>query len=198
MHHDADARYGTIPVKDKVEFLTGVYDRMTGLTTNADTKAGVMLTLHSYWAIVFSPNLSKLIIQFPAPPFKMFLWLISFLLTCAFFITFIRSAYESALILLPRIQPQMNHTRKKLSHIFFVDVIKMAGKNIFEKSKSYKEQLNQTGYNEIVDDLVYRINDVANVVNEKNICVKKAIRLSLYTFILWAIALLSLVILKIV
>ncbi|MCX5851163.1 MAG: hypothetical protein NT072_03775 [Deltaproteobacteria bacterium] len=93
MHHDADARYGTIPVKDKVEFLTGVYDRMTALNTNADTKAGVMLTFHSIWAICFGPNVTKLIIQLPAPPLKMTLWVVSFLLTCALFIAFIRSAY---------------------------------------------------------------------------------------------------------
>jgi hypothetical protein len=128
----------------------------------------------------------------------MILWILSFLLTCAFFIAFIRSGYESALVLLPRIQPQTNNVRKKLSHIFFVDVIKMAGKNIIEKSRSYKELFNETGYNEIVDDLVYRINDIARVVNEKNICAKKAIRLSLYTFLLWAIALLLLIILKVV
>ena len=31
-----------IPVKDRVEFLTKVYDRMAGLTANADTKAGII------------------------------------------------------------------------------------------------------------------------------------------------------------
>lgn len=198
MRDDRDSSKGLIPIKDKMEFLTGVYDRMTALTTNADAKAGVMLTFHSYWAIVFSPNLSKLIIPFPAPPLKMILWVSSFFLSCAFFIAFVRSGYESALVLLPRIQPQTNSVRKKLSPIFFVDIIKMAGKSIFEKSKSYKAQFNETGYHEIIDDLVYRINDIAEVVNEKNMCAKKAIRLSLYTFLLWAFALLSLIILKVV
>jgi tRNA A22 N-methylase len=35
----------TIPVKDRVEFLTKVYDRMAGLTANADTKAGIILAI---------------------------------------------------------------------------------------------------------------------------------------------------------
>ena len=60
-----------IPVKEKVEFLTKVYDRMSGLTTNADTKAGIILAIHSFWAISYGPNLSKLIISFPAQPMKL-------------------------------------------------------------------------------------------------------------------------------
>jgi hypothetical protein len=50
-----------IPVKDRVEFLTKVYDRMAGLTANADTKAGIILAIHSFWAISYGPNLSRLL-----------------------------------------------------------------------------------------------------------------------------------------
>jgi hypothetical protein len=43
----------TISVKDKMEFLTKVYDRMAGLTVNVDTKAGIIITIHSFWAIYY-------------------------------------------------------------------------------------------------------------------------------------------------
>jgi len=67
---------------------------MAGLTANADTKAGIILALHSFWAISYGPNISKLIISFPAQPVKLVIWLLSFLLVVAFFIAFIRSAYQ--------------------------------------------------------------------------------------------------------
>lgn len=196
MDHNTTVPHDMMPVKEKVEFLTRVYDRMADLTSNADTKAGVMLTFHSVWAICFGPNITKLIIQLPVPPLKMTLWVISFLLTCALFIAFIRSAYQAALILLPRIDAQKGEAPEKLSLVFFADVIQMAGMNVAEKSESYKKQLDETSYDDLVDDLAYRINDIANVVNQKYECTKKAISLSLYTFLLWAISLFSVIVMN--
>ena len=196
MDHNTTVPYDMMPVKEKVEFLTRVYDRMAELTSNADTKAGVMLTFHSIWAICFGPNITKLIIQLPAPPLKMTLWVVSFLLTCALFVAFIRSAYQAVLILLPRIDTQKGEEPAKRSLVFFVDVVKIAGTNVAEKSANYKKQLDRTSYEDLIDDLVYRINDIANVVNQKYECTKRAIRLSLYTFLLWAISLFSVIIMN--
>lgn len=185
-----------VPTREKVDFLMKAYDRMADLSSNADTKAGVMLTFHSVWAICFGPQITKLIIQLPVPPLKMSLWVASFLLTCALFIAFVRSAYQAALILLPRIEPQEGEESRTLSLIFFVDVIKMKGETVAEKSHNYRAQLDQTRYEDLVDDLVYRINDIANVVNQKYECTKKAIKLSLYTFLLWVISLFSVIIMN--
>jgi len=48
-------------------------------------------------------------------------------------------------------------------------------------------------YEDIVEDLTYRINDIANVVNEKYICAGEAVRRSILTFYLWAISLIFLI-----
>ena len=117
----------TIPDKDKIEFLTKVYDRMAGLTTNADTKAGIILAIHSFWAISYGPNLSKLIISFPVQPMKLSIWILSVLLVVAFFIAFIRSASKSAMVLSPRIKPQANEPSRKPGLIYFGDIIKFKG-----------------------------------------------------------------------
>ena len=183
----------TITVKDKVEFLTKVYDRMAGLTTNADTKAGIILAIHSFWAISYGPNLSKLIISFPAQPMKLAIWIISVLLVVAFFIAFIRSAYKAAMVLMPRIKPQANEPSRKPGLIYFGDIIKFKGGNICEKAHNYKVQFEGMSYEDIIEDLTYRINDIANVVNEKYVCAGEAVRRSILTFYLWAISLIFLI-----
>ena len=182
----------TIPVKDKVEFLTKVYDRMAGLTANADTKAGIILAIHSFWAISYGPNLSKLIITFPAPPMKLAIWVLTFLLVMTFFIAFVLSAYGTAKVLSPRIKPQANEPARRPGLIFFADIIKLKGDNICEKAHSYKAQFEEMSYEDIVDDLTYRINDIANVVHEKYACAGEAVRRSIITFYLWAISLIVL------
>jgi hypothetical protein len=183
----------TIPVKDRVEFLTKVYDRMAGLTANADTKAGIILALHSFWAISYGPNISKLIISFPVQPVKLAIWILSFLLVVAFFIAFIRSAYKAAMVLIPRIQPQAGEPPHKPSLIYYADIIKLTGVNVCEKAHSYKTQFEEMSYQDIVDDLTYRINDIAHVVNEKYVCAGEAVRRSILTFYLWAISLIFLI-----
>ena len=183
----------TIPVKDRVEFLTKVYDRMAGLTANADTKAGIILAVHSFWAISYGPNLPKLIISFPAQPMKLAIWVLSFLLVMIFFITFIRSAYKAAMVLSPRIKPQANEPSRRPGLIYFADIIKLKGDNIGEKAHSYKAQFEEMSYEDIVEDLTYRINDIANVVNEKYVCAGEAVRQSIITFYLWAISLICLI-----
>ena len=185
-----------IPIKDKVEFLTKVYDRMAGLTANADTKAGIILAIHSFWAISYGPNLSKLIITFPAPPMKLAIWVLSFLLVMTFFIAFILSAYKTAKGLSPRIKPQANEPSRRPGLIFFADIIKLKGNNICEKTHSYKAQFEEMSYEDIVDDLTYRINDIANVVNEKYVCAGEAVRRSILTFYLWAVSLIFLVVMN--
>jgi len=182
-----------IPVKDKVEFLTKVYDRMAGLTANADTKAGIILAIHSFWAISYGPNLSKLIISFPAQPVKLAIWVLSFLLVMIFFIAFIRSAYKAAMVLSPRIKPQANEPSRKPGMIYFADIIKLKGDSIGEKAHSYKAQFEEMTYEDIVDDLTYRINDIATVVHEKYVCAGEAVRRSIITFYLWAISLILLI-----
>ena len=37
-----------IPLKERVAFLTKVYERMAGFTANADTKAGIIRAIHSF------------------------------------------------------------------------------------------------------------------------------------------------------
>jgi hypothetical protein len=183
----------TIPVKDRVEFLTKVYDRMAGLTANADTKAGIILAIHSFWAISYGPNLSKLIISFPAPPIKLAIWGLSFLLVMIFFIAFIRSAYKAATVLSPRIKPQANEPSRRPGLIYFADIIKLKGDNTCERAHSYKAQFEEMSYDDIVDDLTYRINDIANVVHEKYACAGEAVRRSIITFYLWAGSLIFLI-----
>ena len=183
----------TIAVKDKVEFLTKVYDRMAGLTVNADTKAGIILAIHSFWAISYGPNLSKLIISFPAQPMKLAIWIISVLLVVAFFIAFIRSASKSAMVLSPRIKPQANEPSHKPGLIYFGDIIKFKGGNICEKAHNYKAQFEEMSYEDIIEDLTYRINDIANVVNEKYVCAGEAVQQSITTFYLWAISIILLI-----
>ena len=183
----------TIPIKDKVEFLTKVYDRMAGLTVNADTKAGIILAIHSFWAISYGPNLSKLIISFPVQPMKLAIWIISVLLVVAFFIAFIRSASKSAMVLSPRIKPQANEPSRKPGLIYFADIIKLKGDNICEKAHSYKAQFEDMTYEDIVEDLTYRISDIANVVHEKYAGAGEAVRRSIITFYLWAVSLIFLI-----
>ena len=183
----------TIPDKDKIEFLTKVYDRMAGLTTNADTKAGIILAIHSFWAISYGPNLSKLIISFPVQPMKLAIWIISVLLVVAFFIAFIRSASKSAMVLSPRIKPQANEPSRKPGLIYFGDIIKFKGGNICEKAHDYKVQFEGMSYEDIIEDLTYRINDIANVVNEKYMCAGEAVQQSITTFYLWAISIILLI-----
>ena len=183
----------TITVKDKVEFLTKVYDRMAGLTVNADTKAGIILAIHSFWAISYGPNLSKLIISFPTQPMKLAVWILSVLLVVAFFIAFIRSASKSAMVLSPRIKPQANEPSHKPGLIYFGDIIKFKGGNICEKAHNYKAQFEEMSYEDIIEDLTYRINDIANVVHEKYICAGDAMQQSITTFYLWAISIIFLI-----
>ena len=183
----------TITVKDRVEFLTKVYDRMAGLTTNADTKAGIILAIHSFWAISYGPNLSKFIISFPVQPMKLAIWIISVLLVVAFFIAFIRSASKSAMVLSPRIKPQANEPSRKPGLIYFGDIIKFKGGNICEKAHNYKAQFEGMSYEDIIEDLTYRINDIANVVHEKYICAGDAMQQSITTFYLWAISIIFLI-----
>jgi hypothetical protein len=183
----------TIPVKDRVEFLTKVYDRMAGLTANADTKAGIILAIHSFWAISYGPNLSKLIISFPARPMKLAIWVLSCLLVLTFFIAFIRSAHKAAMVLSPRIKPQANEPSPKPGLIYFADIIKLKGDNICEKAHSYKAQFEEMNYEDVTDDLTYRINDIANVVHEKYACAGEAVRRAIITFYLWAVSLIFLI-----
>jgi len=185
-----------LPVKEKVEFLTKVYDRMAGLTANADTKAGIILAIHSFWAISYGPNLSKLIISFPAPQLKLAMWVLSFLLVMAFFIAFIRSACKAAMVLSPRIKPQANEPARRPGLIYFADIIKLKGDNVCERAHTYKAQFEEMGYEDIVDDLTYRINDIADVVHEKYVYAGKAVRRSILTFFLWAISLIFLVVMN--
>jgi sulfur carrier protein ThiS len=182
-----------ITVKDKVEFLTKVYDRMAGLTTNADTKAGIILAIHSFWAISYGPNLSKLIISFPAQPMKVAVWILSVLLVVAFFIAFIRSASKSAMVLSPRIKPQANEPSRSPGLIYFADIIRLKGNNICDKAHNYKAQFEGMSYEDIIEDLTYRINDIATVVNEKYICAGEAVQQSITTFYLWAISIIFLI-----
>jgi hypothetical protein len=188
----------TIPAKDRVEFLTKVYDRMAGLTANADTKAGIILAIHSFWAISYGPNLSKLIISFPAQPMKSAIWVLSFLLVMTFFILFIRSAYKAAMVLSPRIKPQLNEPSRRPGLIFFADIIKLKGDNIGEKAHSYKAQFEEMSYEDIVEDLTYRINDIAEVVHEKYVCAGEAVRRSILTFFLWAVSLVFLIMMNMI
>ncbi|PKN37433.1 MAG: hypothetical protein CVU62_10620 [Deltaproteobacteria bacterium HGW-Deltaproteobacteria-2] len=182
-----------IPIKEKVEFLTKVYDRMAGLTANADTKAGIILAIHSFWAISYGPNLSKLIISFPVQPMKLVVWILSVLLVVAFFIAFIRSATKSAMVLSPRIKPQANEPPRRPGLIYFADIIKLRGDNVCEKAHEYKAQFEGMSYEDIVEDLTYRINDIANVVHEKYACAGDAVRKSIITFYLWAISIILLI-----
>ena len=185
-------------IKEKVEFLNKVYDRMPGLTANADTKAGIILTIHSFWAMSYGSNLSKLIISFPAPPLRLAIWSLSFLLVITFFIFFIRSAHKAAMVLLPRIKPQAAEHPPKASLIYYADITKITGANVCEKANSYRAQFDQMSYEDIVDDLAYRINDIARVVNEKYICASDAVRRSVYTFFLWAVSLIVLIIMNMI
>jgi len=89
-------------IKEKVEFLNKLYDRMSGLTANADTKAGIILTIHSFWAIFYGPNLSKLIISFPVSPLKLAIWSLSFFLVITFFIFCIPPNQASSTMLTSR------------------------------------------------------------------------------------------------
>ena len=186
----------TIPMKDRVEFLTKVYDRMAGLTANADTKAGIILAIHSFWAISYGPNLSRLIISFPAQPMKLVLWILSCLLVLTFFIAFIRSAYKAAMVLSPRIKAQANEPSRRPGLIYFADIIKLKGDNICEKAHSYKAQFEEMTYEDIVDDLTYRVNDIANVVHEKYACAGEAVRRAIITFYLWAVSLIFLIVMN--
>ena len=192
------SNHATIPVKDRVDFLTKVYDRMAGLTANADTKAGIILAIHSFWAISYGPNLSKLIISFPAQPMKLAIWILSCLLVLTFFIAFIRSAYKAAMVLSPRIKTQANEPSRRPGLIYFADIIKLKGDNICEKAHSYKAQFEEMSYEDIVDDLTYRINDIANVVHEKYVCAGEAVRRAIMTFYLWAISLIFLIIMNMI
>jgi hypothetical protein len=190
---DTNTEQTKLPIKEKVEFLTKVYDRMAGLTANADTKAGIILALHSFWAISYGPNLSKLIISFPVQPVKLAIWTLSFLLVVAFFIAFIRSAYKAAMVLLPRIKSQAGEMPNKPSLIYYADIIKLTGVNVCEKAHSYKAQFEEMSYGDIVDDLTYRINDIAYVVHEKYVYAGEAVRRSVFTFYLWAVSLICLI-----
>jgi len=185
-------------MKDKVEFLTKVYDRMAGLTANADAKAGIILAIHSFWAISYGPNISKLIISFPTQPMKLAVWILSFLLVIIFFILFIRSAYKAAMVLSPRIKSQANEPYRKSGLIYFADIIKLKGDNISEKAQSYKAQFEEMSYEDIINDLAHRINDIANVVHEKYVCAGEAVRRSILTFYLWAISLICLIMMNMI
>ncbi len=187
----------TISVKDRVEFLNKVYDRMARLTANADTKAGIILAIHSFWAISYGPNLSKLIISFSARPMKLAIWGLSFLLVTIFFIAFIRSAYKAVMVLSPRIKPQANEPSRRPGLIYFADIIKLKGDTVLEKVHSYKAQFEGMSYEDIAEDLTYRINDIAIVVHEKYICAGEAVRRSITTFYLWAISLICLILMNI-
>jgi len=193
---DEKAEKTKLPIKDKLDFLSKVYDRMVGLTANADTKAGIILAIHSFWAISYGPNLSKLIISFPLKSIKMILWLLSFLLIIAFFIAFIRSGYKAAMIFSPRLRPLAGESPRRLSLIYFADIIKMPGETIHDKSHAYHQQLDDTSYEDIIEDLTIRISDIASVVHEKYSCAEEAVKRSIYTFLLWVISLMFLMIMN--
>jgi hypothetical protein len=115
------------------------------------------------------------------------------LLVVAFFIAFIRSASKSAMVLSPRIKPQANEPSRKPGLIYFGDIIKFKGGNICEKAHDYKVQFEGMSYEDIIEDLTYRINDIANVVNEKYMCAGEAVQQSITTFYLWAISIILLI-----
>jgi hypothetical protein len=48
-------------------------------------------------------------------------------------------------------------------------------------------------YEDIVEDLTYRISDIANVVHEKYAGAGEAVRRSIITFYLWAVSLIFLI-----
>ena len=185
-----------IPVKERIEFLTKTYDRMAGLATNADAKAGFILAIHAFWAISYGPNLQRLIISFRATPVKVTIWGLSFLPVVTFFLAFIFSVEKAAVVLSPRIGPQENEPSRRPGLIYFADIIKLEGSNVSEKACSYKTQFEEMNYDDVLDELTYRINDIARVVYAKYACAGEAVRCSIRTFYLWAVSLIGLMIMN--
>jgi hypothetical protein len=182
-----------MPAKDKVEFLSRLYDRMSGLTANADTKAGIILTIHSFWAISYGPNLSRLVVKLPLTPPKLAIWGLAVVLVIAFLVLFIRSASRAAMVLLPRSQPHTATPPAGPSLTYYADIARLAGADVGERSRHYRTRFDQMDYDDIVDDLVYRVNDIATVVDAKYRCAGDAIRRSIQTFFLWAASLIALI-----
>jgi hypothetical protein len=193
MDTDGHSQSTGMTPKEKVEFLTKLYDRMSGLTANADTKAGIILTIHSFWAISYGSNLSKLIVTFPVSPLKLALWGLAVTLVVTFLIFFICSASRAAMVLLPRTQPQAAAPPAKPSLTYYADITRLAGADLGERSRNFRARFDQMAYDDIVDDLVYRINDLARVVDEKYRCAGDAVRRSIRTFFLWAASLIVLI-----
>jgi len=88
---------------------------------------------------------------------------------------------------------RLNEPYHKQGLIYFADIIKLKGKYVCEKAHEYKAQFEGMSYEDIIEDLTYRINDIANVVHEKYMCVGEAVRQSITTFYLWAISIILLI-----
>ena len=97
------------------------------------------------------------------------------------------------MVLSPRIKPQANEPSRKPGLIYFSDIIKFKGDNVCEKAHNYKAQFEVMNYEDIIEDLTYRINDIAEVVHEKYVCDSEAVRRSILTFYLWAVSLVFLI-----
>ena len=179
--------------KDKVEFLSKLYDRMSGLTANADTKAGIILTIHSFWAISYGANLSRLAVPFPLATPRLAVWATALVLAIGFLAFFVRSASKAAVVLLPRTQPHPRSPGAEGSLTYYADIVRLAGTDVGERSRTYRARFDQMDYDDIIDDLVYRVNDIAGVVDAKYRCAGEAVRRSVQTFFLWAASLVALI-----
>lgn len=173
--------------KERLEFLAQVYNRLNQQATQADTKAGVILSFHSVWIISLAPNVGKLFIDFStAAHSQIVLWIAAFALLVLFALSFAISSYNAFLVLLPRVTRRRFLTKGLPSVIFFGEIATLAEGSLDDKAQAYSNVLNQMTDETLAQDYINRICDVSTVVQTKYEHATRSIRLSVATFGLWA------------
>lgn len=187
MNKEAGAATILQSAKERLDFLAQVYNRLNQQATQADTKAGVILSFHSVWIISLAPNVGKLFIDFSTATYpQIALWIAAFTFLVLFALSFARSSYNAFLVLLPRVTRQQFFTKGLPSVIFFGGIATLAEGSLDEKAQAYSNVLNQTTDETLAQDYINRICDVSTVVQTKYEHATRSIRWSVATFALWA------------
>ncbi len=176
----------------RIDFVSTVYDRINGLSTQADGKAAIILSLHTLLATIITPYLGYLVTDFSkAGVFQDIFWGLALCITLFFVFNFVRSVVKTFHIFVPRL-PWKREVEKK-SLLFFIDICNMSkSTSLEERGKVYHEALEETTEEGVIQDYSKRICDVSQVVKDKFSTVGEAYKLSIWTFVSWFLALIFL------
>ncbi len=182
--------------KSKLEFLNQAYDRVNQQATQADTKAGVILSFHSVWTWTIASQATKLLIDVSAAsPLKTGLWITSLLFLLLFALSLAISVYNAIMIVLPRLTRHRREGNPSSSLIFFGEIATFSEGPLERKAQAYWDALNQATDEALIHDYITRICDVSEVVQAKYERASRSIRYSMVTFAAWACTLVLLILL---